>query len=281
MLNKLMEFGARLHGSRRLQIFVGLAAIGAVALAVGLRLAWSSPLTVQPRRGPLIEAVYGIGTVRSARVYHLQIGISSSVDRLFVREGDLVEAQTQLIKLNDLPVFRAPFAGLVTSLPFSEGETIFPQVRILELVDPVDRYLEVALEQEGILRVRRGQPARFRFESLRGERFEGKVRSVFPGEGQFLVQIEQEGLPAEVLPGMTADVAIEVSRKEDVLLIPMNAIDAGRVRILREGKRKKIDVRIGAVDGAWAEVLSGDLKADDEIILKQAEAPRDSSASPF
>jgi multidrug efflux pump subunit AcrA (membrane-fusion protein) len=224
--------------------------------------------TIAPRRGPIIEAVYGIGTVTARRTYSLRIGVTSAIDRLYVREGDLVRAGEPLLKLREIPTFVAPYNGTVTSLAFSEGETVFPQIPILVLTDTVAPYLEVVLEQEGALRVRPGQQARFNLESLRGVRFDGTVHSIYPREGQFRVRIDAPDLPPEVLPGMTADVAIEVSRMEDALLIPVSALHAGRVSLLRGSRKLKIAVEIGSVDGEWAEVISGDIQSGDAIIVK-------------
>ena len=174
----------------------------------------------------------------------------------------------RLLQIQGIPDFRAPFDGTVTSVRFYEGESVFPQFPILTLIDPKKRYLSVILEQEAALRVKRDQTAVFSFESLRAKKFIGKVRSVYPSEGQFRVYIEVGQLPPEILPGMTADVSIEVSRRENVLLIPVAAVHSGRVILYRNGKKKKIPVEIGSVDGEKAEVLSGDVMMEDEILIK-------------
>lgn len=223
--------------------------------------------TVAPRRGPIIEAVYGIGTITARREFRLRIGVASTIVSFSVTEGQRVTAGQPMVQLAEIPVFRAPYAGTITAVPFSAGETVFPQVPILTLTDTADPYLEVVLEQEGALRVRADQLARFNFETLRGLRFEGRVRSVYPNDGQFRVHIDAENLPPEILPGMTADVAIEVSRKDEALLIPVTAVHAGRVTVLRDGRRKKIELELGSVDGEWAEVVSGDIQAGDELIV--------------
>ncbi|MCX7997424.1 MAG: hypothetical protein N3A69_00545 [Leptospiraceae bacterium] len=143
---------------------------------------------------------------------------------------------------------------------------------ILTLTDLVHLHLVVSLEQEGALRVRAGQNVRFSFESLTGKKFTGKVKSIFPNRNQFFVKIEPDELPPEILPGMTADVAIEVAKKENVLLIPVVSIHNGKVMRIREGKKSKIDVQIGNLDGEWAEVINSDLGVNDEIVIPEKTA---------
>lgn len=70
---------------------------------------------------------------------------------------------------------------------------------------------------------------------------------------------------------MTADVAIEIGRKEKALLIPLLGVTDGRVKIIRDGKRKTIKLKVGGVDGNWAEVLEGDLKVSDQVIIRRVE----------
>ena len=225
-------------------------------------------ITKKPIKGPIIEAVYGIGTITSEHIYNLKIGIITEIAKLYIREGDYVKKEDRLLRIPGIPDFRAPFSGMITSVRFYEGEPVFPQLPILTLVDTKNLYLSVILEQEAALRVKPGQNARFTFESLRAKKFQGKIRSVYPSEGQFRVYIEMENLPPEILPGMTADVSIEVSRRENVMLIPVASVHSGKVILYRDGKKKKVDVEIGSIDADRAEVLSGDVRMDDDILIQ-------------
>lgn len=235
---------------------------------------WNSRMTdrdlrVQPHRGDLVEAVYGLGTVTSERVFRLKIGITATVQNLYAIEGQEVKAGDPLIRIDEPAPFRAPFDGTVTSIPFKPGETVYPQIPLLTLMDLKRVYVVVSIEQDGALRVKKGQAVRLAFESLRGQKFDGKVRTIFPNEGQFFVHVDVESLPPEILPGMTADVAIEIDRRKNVLLVPVAAISNGKLRVMKGTRVKKIDVKVGTVDGEWAEVTSGELTTDDEVLVRR------------
>jgi macrolide-specific efflux system membrane fusion protein len=224
--------------------------------------------TAQLTRGDLIEAVYGLGTVTANQSYQLKIGVTTAVRKLFVTEGQSVLAGALLIKLDEGNTpFRAPFAGTITSLPYKISETVYPQTPILTLINLKDRTIVISLEQESALRVHAGQTARMSFESIRGQSFTGNVQSLYPNDNQFLVRIDVPNLPNEILPGMTGDVAIEVATRRDVLLIPIRAIQSGRAHIRNGTHSKKVSVVIGAMDGKWGEVLGGELKVGDEVVL--------------
>lgn len=224
---------------------------------------------VRPKRGDITEAVYGLGKVISNRRFEVKIGLLTTVTGIFVREGDAVERGRELMTLESGAVFRAPFAGTVTLVSVKTGETALPQTPLLRLEDLRDLYIEISLEQEGALRVRRGQPAKISFESLRGHVLSGKVTALFARDDEFLVHIQAEALPEGVLPGMTADVSIEIGKIANALLIPLRAVHNGQVIVQTGGQRKKRRIEIGHVDGLWAEVKNDALDMDDTLLLKK------------
>ncbi len=221
-----------------------------------------------PTKGPIVEAVYGLGTVVSSKTYRQTFGVALPLLQVLVREGEEVKQGTPLVKTEN-GISKAPFDGTVTSIPFKEGELIPPQSPVITLVDYSRPYLEVSLEQQAALRVQKGQKATLTFESLRGQKFEGSVRTLFPKDGQFLVHIDIDKLPEGVLIGMTADTAIEVGKKEEAMLIPVSAISSGKVVVLRGNKKIKVDVTVGVVDGEKAEITGGDLKWEDQVVLRK------------
>jgi multidrug efflux pump subunit AcrA (membrane-fusion protein) len=227
-----------------------------------------------PVRESILEAIYGLGRVKARRHYEVKIGVLSTVTRLHVKEGDPVKRGDRLIDLDGNP-FKAPFDGTVTSLDASEGETVLPHVPILRVDDPSDQYVEVALEQQAALRVRVGMPARMIFDTVRGERFEGSVSSVFSKNEEFLAAIRVPRFPAGVLPGMTADAVIEVGTKADALLVPLSAVQEGKVLVERGGRRIKVPVEVGIVDGLRAEVVKGDIGTDDRLVVPHHRGKKD------
>lgn len=225
--------------------------------------------TAQARQGSIVESVYGVGTVVSSKVYRLRLAIPTSVRKLWVKSGDTVAQGAPLVLTdNTLNPFKAPFHGVITSLPVYEGENVAPQATLLTLMDLSDLYVEVALEQQAAIQVKLGQKARMSFESLRGQTLDGKVKAIFPNEGQFLVHIDVNELPTGILPGMTADVSIEAARKQNVLLVPANAVTNGHVTLMREGKKIKTPVTIGLMDSESAEIIKGEVKQGDLVVLR-------------
>lgn len=222
---------------------------------------------VYPKIGPMVESVYGIGTVTARHTYDLKLGVMDTLKKLYVDEGDAVKKGSPLVSFEDNHLISAPFDGVVTSLPYKEGETIFPQMTVLTVTDLKNPYVVVSLEQSAAIPVRREQAAFLSFESLRGQKLRGTVSAIYPKEGDFYVNIEVPAFPEGILVGMTCDVAIEVASKENVLQVPALAISQGYVTVLRAGIPQKIQVKAGATDGAWTEVEGTSVKPGDILLL--------------
>jgi macrolide-specific efflux system membrane fusion protein len=221
------------------------------------------------KRGSIVEAVYALGTVKPEQVYSLKFGISAAIRELYVEEGQPVNKGDALVSNDSGVVFRAPFSGTITNLNFSKSEIAMPGVPVFELIDMKNAYIQVSLDQESALRVKAKQKVQLSFESIRGHIYTGEVERIYPSQGQFLVRINTPKLPEGVLPEMTTDVAIEVSKKENVILIPLIAADRGKVTRIRKGKKEKIEIRLGAINSEFGELVEGDLIESDEVSVNK------------
>jgi macrolide-specific efflux system membrane fusion protein len=219
------------------------------------------------KRGNIIESVYGIGTLTPSRSLAIKSGVTSTIHRLYVKEGQVVEKNETLVELEGIGTFKAPFAGTVVSTPFKEGEIVYAQTSVVTLVDPEGTYLLVSLEQQGALNLKPNLLVKISFDGLREQVFDGKVDSIFSTGVDFLAHISLKKIPDFVLAGMTADVAIILQEKKDSLLIPVASLEQKNAVLKRGGKVIRVPVTLGLIDGAYAEILSGDVQEGDEAVL--------------
>lgn len=240
-----------------------------VAASVFTLFQWKSSRlsTATVRRSSIKEAIYGIGTVVSRQHFTYKVSMMKSVEKVYVREGDRVKPGDPLIHMGDAGIVRSPIRGVVTFLPYSAGENTAPDSPIVMVQNLEDRYLKASLEQQSALQVKKGLHATLSFESLRGHILEGTVQSVFSKDSQFYAIIDVKDLPPQILPDMTADVAIQVAEKKDVLLVPVRALSAGFVTKLVGKNKSKVPITVGLADEEWAEILTGDLNEGDTLLL--------------
>lgn len=226
----------------------------------------------KPKFGPITESVYAIGIVKSERSYELKLGVLTAVKKYFVKEGDAVKTSDKLLMDDSGTIYKAPYSGVVTHIPYVIGETVAPQQSILSLVDLSKLYLEASVEQQGALKIKKGQTVQISFESFRSKVFQGVVKNILPRNLEFVVQVDVKDLPENILPGMNADLSIEVMKKNIATLLPLAAVSNGHILLKNQKGSAKIPVVVGVSDAEFVEILSPVLSKDDEIYL-----PKESS----
>jgi multidrug efflux pump subunit AcrA (membrane-fusion protein) len=226
--------------------------------------------TVKPERGPVVEAVYALGTVKTDKIYNARFGMNTIVRRLYVSEGDAVEKGTPLVMGDTSFPLTAPFSGVVTAVNYLENEMAAAGQVVLTISSITNLYVKVSLDQESILSIRKGQQAELSFENLRNEKVAGEVDAVYLSGDEFIVRIAADKFPQGILPQMTCDTAITVRKNENALIIPVSAVKTGKVDLLRNGKRITVPVTIKKIDSKRAEVLDNSILPDDRIITAKS-----------
>lgn len=139
----------------------------------------------------------------------------------------------------------APMSGTITRLNVEEGEIVtsgrsaFSQgAAILTVADLSKMVVKTRINEVDIAKIDLGQRVEIRVDAYRDKVFEGRVSEIAPsaytpnqrggqqGDGTitFEVMIEVVGSPAELLPGMSADVDIIVMEDDNVLQLPIDSV---------------------------------------------------------
>lgn len=226
----------------------------------------SRTITVKPKTGPVVEAVYAIGIVTSDYNYNLKPSVNSVIEKFYFMEGQKVKKGDRLMITDTGIVFYAPFNGVISKRYNDQGEITVPGQPVLTIVDPVKTHVSVTLDQQSAVRVRTKQKCELSFENWRQKKFHGVIDRIYPSNTQFLAWILVSDLTPEVLVGMSADVAIEVARRDNAVLIPYAAVDKGMVTIIRKGKKMKVKVKTGATSKDHVEVLDETITLNDEVV---------------
>lgn len=224
---------------------------------------------IKPKFGAITEVIYGLGTVQSESKFSFKIATPKTLKESYIQEGDIVSKNQKLILFDDGSGVKSPINGTVTAAPFNPGENVFQDRSVVEVQDLKNLYLETRLDQQSALRIKKQLKARISFENLKEKFYTGEVVSVYPSQNQFVAKIKMNEYPTEILPGMTADAAIEIATKEKAVLVPAKSIHAGVVLVRRNGKNEKIKITVGIMDQDWVEDTSGAIHEDDQILMKK------------
>jgi HlyD family secretion protein len=227
--------------------------------------------------------------------------------------GSYRQAQTNL----NYSTIKSPVDGIVVSRNVDVGQTVAASFQTPTLFtiaqDLTKMQIDTSVDEADIGKVKVGQPAVFTVDAYPETRFRGVVSQVrnapiiTQNVVTYDVVITVENKDLKLKPGMTANVVIEVMRKDDVLKVPSAALrfrpaGAGKVTktqasgartktsprpagqqvyILKEGKPVRVPLKTGASDDSYVEVVSGNLSQGEEVIVEEVSAKKKTgNASP-
>lgn len=194
-------------------------------------------------------------------------------DDIAAAEARIAAAQAAI----NLAHLTAPFAGTITRVESKVGDQVAPGAPGFRLDDLSRLLVDVQVSEVDINRIQTGQMVRLVFDAIPSREYEGRVVEVAlvgtsnQGVVDFGVTIELTNPDQAVKPGMTAAVNIVVEQLTDVLLVPNRAVrllEGQRVvYVLRNGRPEPVKVTLGASSETMSQLLEGDLKPGDAIVL--------------
>ncbi len=156
-------------------------------------------------------------------------------------------------------VLTSPISGTVTNLVVEQGEIVtsgrsaFSQSPAMMNVDDLSQMIvRVPVNEVDMGQMQEGHRAEISLSAYPRKKFQGRVRQIAPSGSssdnvvRFEVEVEVIGSPKELLPGMTADVDIFVVDRQDVLQVPLEAVNEadsfGILVSLKPEERSKLSV---------------------------------------
>lgn len=184
----------------------------------------------------------------------------------------------------------APFDGTITDVKLKIGDQVAPGMEGFRIDDLSRLLVDVQVPEADINRISVNQPVTMTFDAVLDKEYHGQVIEVgqvgaaLTGIVNFQVTIELTDADELVRPGMTAGVNIVVNQLEDVLLVPNRAVRLREgkrvVYLLKNGEAEPVEIEIGAQSDMTSEILSGDVKEGDIVILNPP-TQFESGQSPF
>jgi macrolide-specific efflux system membrane fusion protein len=189
----------------------------------------------------------------------------------------------------------SPLSGQIVNLPTVPGQVVSTADTIMVMSDHL--IVSTQVDETDLSQVHLGQDATLTLDAYAGQSIPAKVRRIayqstlVNNVTTYPVEVWPDKVPAFMRSGMTANVVFQVSQKENVLVLPSEAIQQkGDQSIVLLAGPKPGDkptpqpIQVGITDGKETEVVSG-LKEGDRVLIKtfsagQVAAPS-SGTNPF
>jgi RND family efflux transporter MFP subunit len=207
-----------------------------------------------------------------------------------VSEASVKAARANVERLTALRRFgsiTAPFSGVVTARNVDVGALVAPgsgsTVRPLFTLAQTDRLRVItSVPQNAAPTVRVGQDADVVVQELGNVAFRGRVtrtsRALDYATRTLQTEIQLDNRDGRLMPGMFAQVRLELPRGTRTLLIPANTLmvrpDGPQVAIVRDGRIVIASVTLGRDFGSELEVLGGVTVNDSLVINPGDDVPK-------
>jgi HlyD family secretion protein len=244
-----------------------------------------------------------------------ETALQSAKSSLRAAEGSLAQTRGSLLQARTnlrYSIIRSPVDGVVISRAIDVGQTVAASFQTPTLFtiaqDLTKMQIEVSVDEADISRAVLGQSATFTVDAYPEQKFIGKVvqiRSspvITQNVVTYVVVVNVDNSELKLKPGMTANVSIQVAKKDDVLKIPPAAlrfkpkgvesksaagkdkqggaaVAAGKgerkggsqqVFVLKDGKPVAVPIKTGIASSNSIELVEGALQEGDEVIIEQS-----------
>ncbi len=264
-----------------------------IAAIQGTTLEWPSAANVQAKSAGTVAKLYVTANQWVEQGQILAELESSDLDeqisnqRIAIQQKQLSLAQ-QNRELEKRTLY-APIAGTVVAVNVTEGEEVTDNQSNLVTISCLNTLqVTIPVDELDILNVKTGQSARVSSDAIKGKVFTAKVTEI-AGEGTVSSGVSTFDVllllddPGALKAGMNVNAEILLAAKEDVLLLPLDAItEQGDKKFVKirssNGEEKRTEVKVGIVTSTTAEIKAG-LQEGDNVVYNALQATAKTSSS--
>jgi len=251
-----------------------------------------------------------------AKNFISQTAMDEAAQALEAAQAQVAQARAQVERDSTnlrYSVIRSPISGVVVARNVDVGQTVaasFQTPTLFQIAkDLRDMQIDSSVSEADVGAIEVGDKVKFSVDAFPERDFVGKVRQIRlnPTVQQnvvtYNVVVAVDNEDGKLMPGMTAHVKILVAERKDVLRIPNAALRfkpaSGEEASEKKPRAKKngdgptvyrlgadnqpapVKLKLGISDGTYSEVLEGELKIGDALVVKDTAANKETKKSIF
>lgn len=248
------------------------------------------------------QELYAKEYVSKSNLEEYELAYVNAKSALNSAESSVIQAQARLDSAQkdlDNTKIISPIDGIVLSKSVSEGQSLTSGFSTPELFvlaqDLTKMQIEAKVSEADVVKIKAGQTADFTLDGYPDEKFKGTVRQVRTNYSAssgssnnnnnnnttYTVVIDVDNSDGKFMPGMTATITIRTLDKQDVLLVPNEALrfsPSGNMEkytttglwLLDSGNEpRRVDVKIGIISSDKTEITGGDVHDGQRVIVRE------------
>lgn len=269
------------------------------------------------KKGNLEVTILATGTVQPENRLDIKAPVAGRMDQVLVKEGQKLQkgqiiawmssseraamldaarakGEAEYKRWSELylatPVM-APINGTLILRNVEPGQTFTSSDAIFTMSDRLT--VKAQVDETDISQIKLKSSAEIVLDAYPGKKIQGAADQIafdaktINSVTKYIVDVLPEKMPDFMRSGMTANVTFFIESRNDILLVPNEAIKVrdGRTIVSLKGldvKEQPQDIQVGISDGKNTEVLSG-LKVGDVVLVAEIKLNRDAKkgSNPF
>ena len=217
-----------------------------------------------------------------------QQGLDEALSQFAIAKADTKVAESEVARMRTLleyATITAPFDGVITARNFDPGAFVRSaadgQTQPLFALAKTDKIrLVIHIPEPDVPFVGTGTKVEIKIQCLNGKTIESAVTrtsvALNPNTRTMRAEVDLDNKNGQLAPGMYAQVSVKLETKDNAMVIPSKTIRVrGRdiyVLVSRDGVARSCPVETGYDDGIWVEIVGGQLKDNDLIIISATSA---------
>jgi len=236
---------------------------------------------VKVKKGNIDEILFYVGDIKAQDEATVYPKVTGKIIEKIAKEGDSVKKGDVLVfidrdevgfKFEKAPV-ESPINGLVGRIYVDKGMSVSPNLPVALVVNMDVVKVKIDVVEKDLPKVKVSQKAKIRVDAYPNEVFEGRVVEVSPVVDLLSrtapIEIEIQNSEHRLKSGMFARVKILTKEKENVLIIPRDAIikedSSNYVFVVKDSKVHRQKIEIGLCENNKFEVING--LNEDELVV--------------
>jgi membrane fusion protein (multidrug efflux system) len=219
------------------------------------------------------------------------------VAELGMRQEDIAAAEDEVQRLQarsqrlrediQKTTIRSPVSGVITQRYTEVGQWLERGGKVADILVLNTVLVRVPVHEKDISRLHVGDEATVVLDALPEHPFTGRVKHIIPqadlASRTFPVKIEVSNTPETTLKaGMFARVTLRPGSAQPTLFVPKDAVvrrPTGQVVfVVQDGKARLVSIKTGRAHEGAMEVVEGNLKAGDIVVVTGNETLQDQAA---
>ncbi|WP_088072966.1 efflux RND transporter periplasmic adaptor subunit [Gottfriedia luciferensis] len=239
------------------------------------------------QKGTLEVNVSGSGSIEAINSKDLLSETNAEVDEVLVSVNQKVKKGDELVSFTDgSDSIVAPFSGTITSLSVAAGNRVNQGTVVAHITDYNNLQTTIGVDELDISKVKVGQTVNIDVSAFPGTKYTGKVSDVARegevtnGVSTFNVNVKLNNI-TNLKVGMTTESSILVQKKENVVYVPVEAINTrNNVKYVivnssssnsDKSTTNTVEVKTGLTNENYVEITSG-IEAGQEVVLPQIQS---------